>query len=137
MVRLFRGMDYFIHVFYKSLSPDAGISPYASTNALVDEMPRQSSEKLLSNYDHDRFHCQPNPDDPLMVLKWQLGTSAEDLLNALKWIHDALHAGKFEFYVPPELDQTTLMIHGVLSIPENGRRGFFKLYFQQDLQQPV
>jgi len=137
IVKLFEGMNKFINIFYKEISQDIELSPYSSTDTIVDvnNIPQQKTDKLISNYDHDCFYIGDfkTVEKPLKPRELR-GATEEKLLDNIKFIYRQLLNNDYNFHVPPELDEITLNIRGVLCIPENNRRGPFRIYFRHDVK---
>jgi hypothetical protein len=51
-------------------------------------------------------------------------------------IYEGMTTNDYTYYVPPELDRDSLYLHGVLRIPENDRRGPFRIWFNPDIKEP-
>ncbi|MFP4621567.1 MAG: helicase-related protein [Bacteroidales bacterium] len=135
MVVLFKGMDHFINIFYREISGNLELSPQSSTDAIVDGIPPQKNERLESTYDHDAFHITEKEAQPVLQPRPLTGTNREKLVEIMEAIYEGMTSNGYTYYVPPELDRGTLYLYGVLRIPDNERRGSFRIWFNHDIME--
>jgi len=127
MIRLFKGMDKFIDIFYNDLSVNIKKESKANVDDIVEDIPMQREGLLESKYDHNLFDHKYNGEK--LKVKNTVGTSFDELLEKLKHILNGLD--KFEYVVKPELDSRDLIISGIMKLDDN-RHGPFKLYFKHN-----
>jgi len=132
MVKLFKGMEEFINIFYNDISKGIEKNAKANVDSSIIDIPQQNKGLLVSKYDYRDFNLVCDKQDTLELLS-HIGEIRDLLENSLNGIFKSILESGFAFMIEPEFDEVRLIISGVmkLSEAESGefRNGPFLVYF--------
>jgi hypothetical protein len=127
MIKLFKGIDKFIDIFYSDLSSKNLTDSSVSLDEIVDSIPKPRTGVLRSKYEYDSFNSKINlrvslkPRDPI-------GYDYNSIMGFMTTLYNGLTA--FNYFIKPELDNKLFTITGTLNV-RNNRHGPFKILLIQ------
>lgn len=127
MVKLFKGMDDFIDIFYHNVARKIKKESNANVDEFMLEIPEQKTGTLHSKYDHENF-C-------LKIGNSKACKQRTNLKITKAFLHDKINllfqyiVKQGDFIVKPNFDSERLIISGVYKVNGN-RNGPFRIFFE-------